>query len=143
MKKGVFILSVIFAGFLISGCTTKNKLYCTKVETNDTETTMQDLTVHFKDDVVKDMTLDIRKKLLHPEDKKLEETYQALLKTVDSYKGKEGYHITSKKAGDTVRVTLKVEPSKIILEDQTTILDLSATKKSLTDAYTEQGFTCE
>ncbi len=143
MKKGLFIFSIILAGFLMSGCTTKNKLYCTKVETSDTETTMQDLTVHFKDEAVKDMTLDIRKKLLHPEDKKLEEMYQSLLKTVDGYKDKEGYTITSKKSGDMVRVSLKVEPSKIILEDEKSILDLSATKKSLTEVYEEQGFTCE
>lgn len=143
MKKVLLLVGVILVGCMVSGCTTKNKLYCTKVETNDKETTMQDITVHFKDETVKDMSLDIRKKLLHPEDKKLEETYQALVKTMDSYKDKVGYEITSKKSGDTVRVTLKVEPSKIVLEDENSILDLSATKQSLMDAYKEQGFTCE
>lgn len=143
MKKGLFLLLVICMGMFVSGCTTKNKLYCTKVETSETETTMQEITVHFKDGVVKDMTLDINKKLNTVDKSSLDGIYNSLVSTMDAYKDKDGYTITSKKTDDTARVTLFVEPSKIVLEDQTSILDLSATKESLMTSYKEQGFTCE
>lgn len=142
MKK-LFVFLLILTGLMVSGCSTKNKLYCTKVETNDTETTVQDIIVHFKDDVVKDMTLDIRKKLLVEDKSQLDDTYKSLVSTMDSYKDKPGYTVTSKKTDDTAHVTLLIEPSKIVLEDKNSILDMSATKKSLTKSYKEQGFTCE
>lgn len=143
MKKGFCLLSLGLMMFALSGCTTQNKLYCTKVTSSDTDTTMQEITVHFKDEMVKDMSLSISQKMNASTEAAVDESYQKLLGTLDKYKDNPGYKITSKKSSDTIHINLFVEPAKIVQEDQNLILDFSANKESVKNSYVEQGFTCE